>query len=55
MSDAKKAPAVLHALMQMKKLDIATLKHAYEQAGADERGLKNLRRFIAGGSWALRT
>ena len=37
MSDPKKAPAVLQALMQMKKLDIATLQQAYEQAGADER------------------
>ena len=36
MSDPKKAPAVLKALIQMKKLDIATLKDAYEQAGADE-------------------
>jgi predicted 3-demethylubiquinone-9 3-methyltransferase (glyoxalase superfamily) len=36
MSDPKKAPAVLNALMQMKKLDMATLKHAYEHAGADE-------------------
>jgi predicted 3-demethylubiquinone-9 3-methyltransferase (glyoxalase superfamily) len=37
MSDPQKAPAVLEALMQMKKLDIATLQQAYDQAGADER------------------